>query len=525
MKARLVVVLMLLLPVACGNGSSGNRAKPTAQATELPPDQQTLTVATPGDVYITRNKAFLGMWPDQANICETLVGLGQDLQPVPVLATKWTYTGNNTYRFDLRRGVTFQNGQPFTAEAVRYSMNRLVMLNQTLNTFLGPDSTKVVDDYTVDITPTQPNLRLPEQIAHPFFSIIAPSTDPADHPVCTGPFTFSSYSPNDRLVVQRNDSYWGEKAKLRQMTFRFIPDQNTRLLALESGEIDLEWFVAPQTTTELKNRAGLRVAPAPPGAVVIISFNLHGDPPYDTLQDADVRRALALSFDAKALGDQQWQGNAQAVPTVSPPSVLGAAASQVKQIVPDLAKAGQLLDAKGWKVGADGIRERNGQKLSLSAVAQFDFENESLQFLQAQLRKAGVDLKVDHAADGAVYSQKLNSGAWDVDINYFNQNDANPVRIPAQFWWSKTNNARVKLTNPGPAFDALVDEANSAPDLATSQRKAAEANTELVSTTAGAIALTSFPQIYALKSSVAGFTPHPSVNHQMWTTVFRTATS
>jgi peptide/nickel transport system substrate-binding protein len=454
------------------------------------------------------------------------VGLSYQFQPTPVLATRWTYTGNNTFRFELRRDVRFHNGAALNAEAVRYSMNRVVEKRQTLNTFIGPDSTKVVDEFTVDITPTQPNLRLPEQISHPFFSIVATGTDPATVPVCTGPFTFGSYSPNDRLVVNRNDSYWGTpKPRLKSITFRFIPDQNTRRLALESGEVDLMWFLAPQQTADVRGRPGLQVAPAPPGAVVDISLNLHGEGQYTLLQDIDVRKALALSFDGKGLAEQQWQGTAQVVGGVSPPAVLGPSASLVKPLTANVAEAERLLESKGWRKGSDGIREKDGRKLSLVGTAQFDFEPESLQFLQAQVKRAGIDLRLEKAPDAAAYSSKINSGQWDVDVNYYNQNDANPVRIPAQFWYSKVNNARVRLTNPGPKFDALVDEALSATDLATAQRKAAESINVLVNETAAAIALTNFPQIYAHKTTVAGFDAHPSVNHQPWTAVYKTGTS
>lgn len=522
MKLRIAVVLMVLA-AGCGGGDEG--AQPAAKASALPFDRQTLTLATPGDVYITRDKIFLGMWPDNANICETLVGLSPEFQPTPTLATKWTKTGDNTFRFELRRDVRFHNDAPLDAEAVRFSMARVVEKGQTLNTFIGPDSTKVVDEFTVDITPTQPNLRLPEQISHPFFDIVAPGTDPADKPVCTGPFQFTEYSPNDRLVVSRNEVYWGEKARLRQITFRFIPDQNTRRLALESGEVDLIWFLAPQQSADVKGRPGLKVAPAPPGAVVDISLNLHGSEPYTILQDIDVRRALALSLDAKALAEQQWQGTAQVVGTVSPPAVLGPSASLVKPLVPDLTRAEQLLEGKGWKKGSDGIREKDGRKLSLVTAAQFDFEPESLQLLQAQARRAGIDLRIERAPNAAAYAQTINTGAFDVDINYFNQNDANPIRIPAQFWYGKNTAARVKFTGVGEKFDRIVDEGLAAPDLATAQRKSAEANQVLVQEEAGAIPLTSFPQIYAHKTSVAGFQPHPSVNHQSWTSVYLTGSS
>ena len=521
MRVRVAAVVLMLLAAACGGGE--NESPTRAESTPLPDDQQTLTVATPGDVFITRDRIFLGIWPDNANLCETLVGLSYDFQPTPVLATRWTYTGNNTFRFELRRDVRFHNGGPLNAEAVRYSMNRVVEKRQTLNTFIGPDSTKVVDDFTVDITTTQTNLRLPEQIAHPFFSIVAAGTDPAERPVCTGPFQFGSYSPNDRLVVNRNDAYWGaDKARLKQITFRFIPDQNTRRLALESGEVDLMWFLAPQQSADVRQRPGLVVAPAPPGAVVDISLNLHGAAPHTLLQDIDLRRALALSLDGKALAEQQWQGNAQVVAGVSPPAVLGSSASLIRPLTSNAAEAERLLEAKGWRKGSDGIREKDGRKLSLVGVSQFDFEPESLQFLQAQAKRTGIDLRLEKAPDAAAYSSKINSGAWDVDVNYYNQNDANPVRIPAQFWYSKVANARTRLTNPGPKFDQLVDEALSTPDLPTAQRKAAEAINVLVNEEAAAIALTNFPQIYAHKTSVGGFRPHPSVNHQPWTGVFRT---
>ncbi len=521
MKLRVGAVVVMLLLAACGG--NGDESRPRAQPAPLPDDRQTLTVATPGDVFVTRDRIFLGIWPDNANVCETLVGLSYEFQPTPLLAAEWTYMGDNTFRFQLRRDVRFHNGASLNAEAVRYSFNRVVEKRQTLNTFIGPESTKVVDDFTVEVTTTQTNLRLPEQIAHPFFSIVAPGTDPADRPICTGPFEFGSYAPNDRLVVNRSDTYWGsDKPRLRQITFRFIPDQNTRRLALESGEVDLMWFLAPQQSSDVRRRAGLEVAPAPPGAVVDISLNLHGEAPHTLLQDIDLRRALALSLDGEALAEQQWQGNARVVAGVSPPAVLGPSASLVEPLTSDVAEAERLLEAKGWTKGSDGIREKDGRKLSLAGVAQFDFEPESLQFLQAQARRAGIDLQLDRAPDAAAYSSRINSGAWDVDVNYYNQNDANPVRIPAQFWYSKVGNARTRLTNPGPKFDQLVDEALSAEDLRTAQRKAAEAINVLVNEEAAAIALTNFPQIYAHKTTVAGFEPHPSVNHQPWTAVFRT---
>jgi peptide/nickel transport system substrate-binding protein len=523
LRVRIAIVFMLLF-VACGGSDDPSTSGGAQQATEttLPDDQQTLTVATPGDVYITRERNLLGMWPDNANICEPLLGIDNDLRTVGILATKWTLTGTNTWRFELRRGVTFHNGAPFNAEAVRLSMARIAAKSLGLTSFLGPDSTKVVDEFTVDITPTQTNLRFPEQIAHPNFSMIAPGTDPADRPVCTGPFKFGEYAPNDHFTAVRHDGYWGEKAKLRTLTFRFIPDQNTRRLALESGQVDGVYFLAPQQAANVKARPDFQLAPTPPGATVVLSFNLHGPEGHTLMQDIDLRRALAWSLDPRGLAQQQWQGTAQPITTVSPPSVLGAAATQIPSITADVGRAEFTLEQKGWKKGSDGIREKDGRKLSLVAPAQFDFEPESLQFIQAQARRAGIDLKVEKASDGAAYGQKINSGNWDVDINYWNQNDGNPASIVQRLWYGKNTAARIKFTNIGEKFDKLVDEALAAPDTQTSAQKSVDAMKVLLVEQAAAIPLTSFPQIFAFKKTVAGFTAHPSVNQQPWTSVYRT---
>lgn len=527
---RLPVLVLLLATVAaaCGgddddDGGTGTTAPGTSTTTgaqPLPDADQVLTVATPGDVFITRERVHLGIWPDNANICETLVGLSEDFQPVPLLATSWELMGDNTFRFELRRDVTFHDGTPFTAEAVEHSFRRIVEKRATLTSGLGPDSVTVVDDHTVDVTPTEPNLRLPEQITHPFFSIVAPGTDPADEPVCTGPFEFGSYTPNDRLVADRYEGYWGEPARLRQLVLRFVPDQNTRRLALESGDVDIAYFLPPQTAADVRSRDGFEIAPAT-GAVATMSLNLHGEEPHTLLQDADVRRALALSLDPEALAEDQWQGTAEVVTTVSPPSILGSGASSVPSVTGDPSEAADILDQAGWAEGSDGIREKDGRTLSLAMVAQFDFEPESLQFLQAQAREVGIDLRIETLPDAAAYSARINAGTFDVDVNYFNQNDANPARIVAQFWSERAGSARVGFTGPGGEFETVVDEALLAPDTAAAAAKAVEANEVLVSDVS-AIPLTTFPQIFGYNTTVAGFSPHPSVNHQPWTAVYLT---
>lgn len=511
-KKLVAGVAALVMVAACSRG--GQEAE-TGRA-PLPFDEQVLTVATPGDVYVTRDRVMLGIWPDNPNVCETLVRMDHNFQTQPGLATEWEYRGGNTFRFKLREGVVFHNGAPLNAEAVRYSMNRVVKEDLTLTTFIGPDSTKVVDDLTVDITTTKPNLRLPTQLVHKFFSIVAPGTDPVKEPVCTGPFRFVKYEPNQQLVVERNENYWGEKAKLKQMVFRFIPDANTRRLALEAKDVDVIYDLPPQQVENARNRPGLIVAEPPPGAVYVASLNLHGQAPHDLLQDRDIRRALAMSIDKDAVVKQIYDGNAEPVSTVAPPSVLGEDVSLVKGYPHDLEQAKSVLEAAGWRQGADGIRERDGRRLSLVMLGQFDVNPELLQLLQAQAREAGFDIRLDQAPDAGVYADKINAGAFDVDLNYFNQNDANPARIVTNFWYGGQDSKRVTYTNPGAKFDRLIEESLDAVEPTASTRAAAEAMSVLVDEEAAAIPVSSFPFFYGLEANVTGFDPHPSVNDLEW---------
>lgn len=229
-----------------------------------------------------------------------------------------------------------------------------------------------------------------------------------------------------------------------------------------------------------------------------------------------------MSFDREAIAQDLFRDLAEVADTVSPPGVLGDAGDEIQGIPHDPEGAEELLDEAGWGPGDDGIRERDGRQLSLVALAQFDVNPEMVQFLQAQAREVGIELDVQIAPDAAAYADRIENGEFDLDVNYWNQADADPSRIVNLFWYSGRDNERVRRTGPGGEFDALVEQALAAPDPEDAARFAAEATSVLVDQTVTAIPLTSFPFAYGLRDDVAGFDPHPSVNDMDWTAVHRT---
>lgn len=529
-----LVAGLALLAAACGSDEEpdvgGEEPDDTEEATdadeEPEPDsdvEQVLTVGAGDDSFDSpTTRPRLAMYPLNANTCETLVRMDENFDVQPLLATDWEYVGDNTYRFELREDVTFHNGEPLTAEAVKYSFERLVEKEIDFTAFLGPDSIEVIDEHTVEITPEEPNVRLPEQIVHPTYSIIAPGTEPEDDDVvCTGPFEFVEYVPDEHLDVERNDDYWNDPAELEEISFRFIPDDETRRLALEAGEVDVIFDVPRPQVSEIETRDDMQLAVADPGAVTVVRTNVQGSETHDLMAETEVRRALGFSIDRQAFVDM-WDGHAEIVPTVNPPSALGEHADVVEGFTHDPERAEELLEEAGWTEGDDGIRERDGERLSLDLPFSEGDEMQVLEILQAHARDVGIEINLEPLPEGASMSDLAADGEFDLTVWTPNQNDANPSFLLTLQWWNRSNVPWTTFQHPDiPEFDDRVAESLETPELGESRRLAAEAQQVLIDQEGAAIPLVGIHRIYAMTPDIQGFEPHPSRLNQAWWTVSR----
>src|SRR5918994_608370 len=332
-----------------------------------------LTIGYSADEYRIDppERANIGYFPLNTNIFEPLVRLTPDYQIESLLAESWEFVEPNTYRFTLRQGVTFHDGTPFSAEAVVWSMGRIAQAGGGI-LFIDENSTKAIDDFTVEITPAQPNRRLLEQLNHPNESIVAPTTNPAEVRIGTGPFREVEYVPEDRYVVEAYDGYWGpDKAQLQHLAFRFYPDPTTRVLALQSGEVDLVSEAPPESAAQLEAEGQFRVITSEVGAYQALYVNIHGQDRYDLSGDAAVREALAAAIDKESIVSGVWQGYADPSTTMIPPAILGPAAANIQPVAADPARAGEILDAAGWALGANGVREKDGRQLKLTMIVGY----------------------------------------------------------------------------------------------------------------------------------------------------------
>ena len=519
-------------PAGTTGGSTTAASAPTASAATVgapvgskaaPSGRQDLNVGAALDQYVLEGpRASLSAYPVNANVVETLTYLTANYEVQPLLAERWEFRPPNTWRFFLRKGVTFHDGQPLTAKAVKEGLfDRVAKIPGGSTIQSTPEGSVVVDDYTIDFTSKTTNLRVPEQIVHPNNSVYAPGSDAGKKPVGTGPFRFVEYLTKERIVVERNDNYWGEKAKLARLTFRFYPDANTRRLALESGDIDVAYDVSRPDVKALKDK-GFTIVNSPVGAYEAMYANIHGKPGFDLLAELPIRQAISYSVDRDKLVAGVLDGLATTDQTFVPPAILGSNAGVIKGYPYDPTKAKALLDAAGWKPGAGGIREKAGRRLKLVLISGFpsaEAHRPIPTYLQSQLKEIGIELEVQERPDSASFQALLDSGDGDLYLEQGSQNDANPGFLPVLLFYTGGTGevaSYQKLFAPGAKFDQLLAPSLTEVDMAKVKASVAAAMSEAIDQQVSVIPLAGIYRIYGLRKSVAGFVPHPASLHIRW---------
>ena len=504
MRRWVVAVVVAVLAGAtagCGGGSKGSKASggsghaaPTVAADELRigagEDIWPLTGAGPSSKAFAAGELSVGVY-------EPLLTLGPDYSVRPGLATAWELVNPTTWRFHLRPGVHFHDGRPFGADDVVWSWTGRQFYPGAVANNLS--AVTKVDDLTVDFVMTAPDLRLPEQLVHPEGPIVPRnSNNDASPPVGTGPFRVVEYKPRQRVVVERFDGYWGDKPKLRRLTFEFLPDPAARVDALRNGDVDLALNLPWDAVASIEADAKLRVVKAPAGATQSVSFAINGKPPYDVTADKAVRQAVALALDRAAYVSEVLKGNGEPGHWLSPPAVLGAAASTVGTVPFDPARARSVLDDAGWKAGADGIRAKGSRRLTLTLVGGPAVPDAGLRFVQSRLKDVGIEVALKKANDTVTYQDYRDKG-YDLDLTMPNQNDANPAFLPAG------------RSSPELATAALTADTREAAQAVAARMTQAQVVDDMVT-----VPLAHVARIFGMRRGVDIGTPHPSAINQSW---------
>jgi peptide/nickel transport system substrate-binding protein len=355
-----------------------------------------------------------GLQPAQMiffSIYDTLVAKAPDNTFQPWLAESWQIAPDGkSYTFKLKQGVTFHDGTPFNAQAVKYTLDRVHDPNAKTRisgvAYGVYEATETPDEYTAVIRLSRPWGPLMDGLSY-LYRIVSPTAgqkwgeDLAQHPVGTGPFMFQEWVPNSHVSLVRNPDYnWGPPmfkhqgpAYLDGVTFRQIPEAGARIAALERGDAQLIEALPAQDVERIKADQKYKVLVGfVQGRPYGFTMNLR-KPPTNELA---VRQAMEYGLSQEGVvktyfGPFQSLGAMTPAHNILVPTTWGYDKSVDETYKYDPDKAKQLLEGAGWKPGPDGIRVKDGQRLEVLLAT---WENGIVEIMQAQYRDIGLDLKI-----------------------------------------------------------------------------------------------------------------------------------
>ena len=334
----------------------------------------------------------------QELIFNGLISLSPTLEPQPDLATSWEFTSPTTLVVELREDVTFHNGEAFTAEDVVYTYTTLLEedFGAPRRSLYAPiESIEAVDDYTVQFNlahPYAPLLQYLDMGIVPNETAAELGEDFSDNAVGTGPFKLDAWEKGDRIELSAFEEYYNGRPNIDRINISVIPDNNVRLIALESGDLDLIHSpVPPQELERLSQSSDLVVERT--NALGYTYLNLNLDNPI--LEDVRVRKALAHLTDRQTISEVIFYGMDTPGESFLLPNTFYHT-DDVTLYDYDPERAAELLEEAGWTDSdGDGIRDKDGQALSLELTTNVDPNRQQiLEFLQGEWEAAGIDASV-----------------------------------------------------------------------------------------------------------------------------------
>jgi peptide/nickel transport system substrate-binding protein len=398
----------------------------------------------------------------------------------PGLATSWTTSKDGrTYTFMLRREVKFHDGTPFDAEAVKFTFDRIAdpVTRSLQGPAIGPyDRAEVLSAGTVAIHLKEPFAPFLNNISGTALSPVSPTaakrlgSNYAQSPVGTGPFMFEKWDGND-LYLSRNPNYnWPPTfmnhrgpAYLDSLVFKTIPEEATRMIALQRGEATAVYFPVLDQVAQYRTNKNYQVFQfTTPGHPQSIPMNIRLAP----TDDLRVRQAILYAVDRKKVVDLVEYGNANVAngPFSRTTPFYDAA---IEQYYPfDKKRAGELLDTAGWKTGSGGVRQKGGQPLRIQFI-MFDsgpLKRES-EVIQAMLTDVGFDVALDVTGYDA-FAKRVTDGSYNLSEIVYVGLDPN---VPAFLMYHSsqiTGGGQFNRTRiADPKVDAMIDEGLKTTDL------------------------------------------------------------
>ena len=434
--------LMLTAFVGCSQGSNTqpetgsnesqansneSKEKEQAETGEASEPKQELVFANFRDIRDPNPHLYQGEMWFQEMVYETLVSV-EPSGVEPCLAESWQISEDGlTYTFDIREGIYFTDGELCDANAIEANFDAIW---DNIDRHVWMESARLIssydalDDYTFEIKLSEPYYPLlielgvtrPYGIASPKSMKDGTTKDGVTEYIGTGTYKLAEHKPDEYTTMVANEDYWGEAAKIPTVTMKVIPDNQTRIMALEKGEVDLIYGGNLLDTVTMSQYEGSEeFTPSISEPTLTKHLLLNSSNPV--LADEKVRYAITHAVDKHAIAEGIFYGvepvadflYAKSVPYCDIP---------LEPFAYDPALSEQLLEEDGWVKGSDGVRAKDGQRLSL----RFVYDNNSVidktlcEFIQAEMAGIGIEVKLE-GFERQTYFDMLKAGEFDITIN------------------------------------------------------------------------------------------------------------
>ncbi|NEE00173.1 ABC transporter substrate-binding protein [Phytoactinopolyspora halotolerans] len=433
LRTAAAALATLLMVTACSSSDDGSAETADGTGADEPagaPDASdaetnasdadaTLRFVTPYTVR-SLDPVEQGLWSPEWGYGELLMRATEDGTVEPWLLEDLQADDASTWHLTLHEDITFSNGNQLDAEALAAVFDHHLAENALAAANLPGATVTVEDETTLLLETTEPVSNLPNLLAAEDMmsvfdaeALAAAGDDPQavlDAGIYTGPYVVTSLDENE-MVLERNDDYWDGDVALAGASVRFVPDEQARVRAVQSREADVALYPPTSLLAPMVDAgSGPRLAVAEQPLQQFRAIPNLNQAPMD---DPAVRRAFALGLDYQAIAEQVLDGLYSAPTGLYPDTVDYALPSQRT----DRDEAAGLLEDAGWTLGDDGVREKDGERLSVTILhypQQPDTEQMALA-MQSQLAEIGFEVALELTDDN--YTTMRESDSWDIGLS------------------------------------------------------------------------------------------------------------
>lgn len=457
------------------------------------------------------------------HIFDSLVKSGNHLELEPGLATSWTAIDDTTWEFKLRQGVKFHDGSDFTAEDVKFSIERIPHVagpNPTTIYVRRVKGIEIVDPYTIRIKTDGPAPTLPNDFIRLFIVSHIAAKDYSDTPekasegfnsgkaaIGTGPYKFVSWTPKEQLVLQSFDGYWGGKEPWDKVVRREIPNDAARVAQLKAGQVDIISRIPSSDVATLEKDSKLSVVRENSVYLFNISFDFRDKPPQVTakdgsplpknpFQDARVREAFDLAIDRETITEIAMEGLGTPQSQLVTPNIFGYN-KDVKLTKPDVEKAKKLLAEAGYPNGFKVVFTFTNDRLP--------GDKETGTTIAQMLTAIGIQVEAN-AQPGAVYFPANTRGDYSLTMSGWGtltgESNYTLSSLVHSYDASKNLGAFNKRNYANPKLDKLIEAAAVEMDTAKREELLEGAN-EIVATDRPNLGIASTVSAWGMKKGIA----------------------